>query len=278
MLKFRFHSTFWIFALLLTLQGKLDLLIFTVISAVLHEIGHAVVAYIKGYVLTEITLMPYGAILEGCDTFPNNDGLLIALGGPAVNLFICTIVLALWWLFPSVYPYTENLLKVNLSIFSFNMLPIYPLDGARALLAVSKKPLKTLKKLKLMGVIFSFILLALFIASAFIKINYSLGIMAVMVYISATAGTESESYKHIASLAPGVKNWSGPVASHNVLVKPNLRLMQLLRQIKPDRVVTFEVRDEKNNLITKITEDRLAELCTRFKLTSRLKDVLKHIK
>lgn len=275
MLKFRFHTTFWVFALLLTIQGKLDILAFTVASAVLHEAGHAVAAYIKGYVLNEITLMPYGAVLQGTESISKDDGLYIALGGPIVNLLIVIIVLALWWIAPSVYPITENLLKVNLSILFFNLLPIFPLDGARALLSVSKKPLKTLRRLKLAGIIFSMILLALFIVSAFIKINYSLGIMAVMIYTSATVGTKTESYKHIASLSPAVKNWSNPITFQKVCVSANLRLMQLLRQIKPDRITTFEVRDEKNKTLHSLTEDNLAELCAKHKLTTRLKDAIK---
>lgn len=275
MLKFRFHTTFWVFALLLTLQGKLDILAFTVASAVLHEVGHAIAAYIKGYVLNEITLMPYGAVLHGTESISKDDGLYIALGGPIVNLAIIIVVLALWWVAPSVYPLTANLLKVNLSILFFNILPIFPLDGARALLSVSKNPLKTLRRLKLAGIIFAFILLALFVASAFIKINYSLGIMAIMIFTSATVGTKTESYKHIASLVPAVKNWSNPITFQKVCVSANLRLMQLLRQIKPDKITTFEVRDEKNKTIQHLTEDNLAKLCSQHKLTTRLKDALK---
>lgn len=274
MLKLRFHTTFWIFALLLTLQGKLDILVFTVIASVLHEAGHAVVAYIKGYMLTEITLMPYGAVLYGAETISKKDGFYIALGGPCVNLLLCMLVLAVWWLFPSAYPFTESFLKVNLTIFTYNLLPIYPLDGARAIIALSKRPMRTLKRLKLYGVIFSFVLVALFIVSAFVRINYSIGIMAVMVYISSTTGIETESYKHIASLAPCMKNWNMPVSSEKVYVSHNLRLMQLLRQIKSDKILTFEVRDEKNKPFALLSEDSLAELCSKHKLTAKLKDIL----
>jgi len=274
MLKVRFHTAFWILAILLTLQGKLDMLLFTVVAAVAHEGGHAVAAYIKGYQLTEITLMPYGAVLHGAETISKKDGLPIALGGPAVNLLFAVLVLALWWLFPATYPYTEQFLRVNLSIFFFNLLPVYPLDGARALLAISQKPMRTLRRMKRFGVVLSIILLALFIASAFFAINYTLGILAVMVYVSATAGTETESYRHIASLAPCIKNWLAPVASEKILVSPNLRLMQLLRQIKPDKILTFEVRDEDGKSPAILTEDRLAELCAKHKLSAKLKDIL----
>lgn len=275
MLKIRFHTAFWVLAILLTFQGKLDILLFTVITALAHEGGHAVAAYIKGYLLTEITLMPYGAVLHGAEAISKKDGFFIALGGPAVNLLLIILILALWWLFPATYPVTEEFLHVNLSIFFFNLLPVYPLDGARALLSVSQKPMRTLKRMKLFGVVLSFLLLALFIASAFYKINYTVGILAVMVYVSATAGTEKESYRHIASLAPGIKNWAAPVMSEKILVSPNLRLMQLLRQIKPDKILTFEVRDENGKIPAAIiNESRLAELCAKHKLTAKLKDIL----
>jgi stage IV sporulation protein FB len=274
MLKIRFHTTFWILAILLTLQGKLDTLLFTIFSALAHEGGHAAAAYIKGYQLTEITLMPYGAVLHGADAISKKDGLFIALGGPAVNLCLIILVLALWWLFPATYTFTEQFMHVNLSILLFNLLPVYPLDGARALLSLSKKPMRTLKRLKLSGIVLSVILLVLFIVSAFFKINYTIGILAVMVYISATMGTDKENYKHIASLVPGLKNWTAPVVSEKILVSPNLRLMQLLRQIKPDKILTFEVRDESGKSITVLSESRLAELCAKHKLNSKIKDIL----
>lgn len=276
MLKIRFHTTFWILAIVLTLQGKLNTLIFTVFTALAHEGGHAVAAYIKGYQLTEITLMPYGAVLEGADVISKKDGFMIALGGPAVNLLMIILVLALWWLFPSTYPVTEEFLHVNLSIFLFNLLPVYPLDGARALLSLSKKPMRTLKRMKLFGIILSFLLLGLFIASVFVKINYTLGILAVMVFVSATTGTEKESYRHIASLVPGVKNWTAPVASEKIFVSPNLRLMQLLRQIKPDKILTFEVRGEDGKTSATISESHLAELCAKHKLTAKIKDIVEN--
>lgn len=51
--------------------------------------------------------------------------LLIAIAGPTVNLIFIVVFLKL--------KLNETLIYVNIMIFIFNMMPIYPLDGGRAI-------------------------------------------------------------------------------------------------------------------------------------------------
>ncbi|MDG2048828.1 MAG: site-2 protease family protein [Myxococcota bacterium] len=114
-------------------------------SVALHEYGHALTARRYGIGTREITLLPIGGIaqLEGSPANPRHE-FWIALAGPAVNLALVVIVLAL-------YPVVEGdpssppgpgesvlgfALYVNLFMGLFNLLPALPMDGGRILRAL----------------------------------------------------------------------------------------------------------------------------------------------
>lgn len=109
-------------------------------SAVLHEGGHALVAERRGYELSSLRLLPYGAEIDfGGEEMSGRDELWVALAGPLTSLLLASLTLALFWLFPDLYPYTETAFAVNFSLFLCNLLPVYPLDGGRILHALLRK-------------------------------------------------------------------------------------------------------------------------------------------
>lgn len=115
---------------------------------VLHELGHALVARRYGIGTRDITLLPIGGIARLTD-IPREPRaeIAIALAGPAVNF---TIALALWLLLPGGevaaslqaaaqgedVPLVANVLLVNLTLGTFNLLPAFPMDGGRVLRAL----------------------------------------------------------------------------------------------------------------------------------------------
>ena len=109
-------------------------------SAVLHEGGHALVAERRGYELSSLRLLPYGAEIDfGGEEMSGRDELWVALAGPLTSLLLAALTLALFWLIPDLYPYTETAFAVNFSLFLCNLLPVYPLDGGRILHALLRK-------------------------------------------------------------------------------------------------------------------------------------------
>ena len=110
-----------------------------------HEFGHAFAAEAFGIPTRDITLFPFGGVAR-LARIPQRpiEELLIALAGPAVNVFIAIGILALAPLFslPSLgeSPYgaaaaslLDNLLIGNIVLVVFNMLPAFPMDGGRVL-------------------------------------------------------------------------------------------------------------------------------------------------
>jgi Zn-dependent protease/predicted transcriptional regulator len=120
---------------------------------VLHEYGHALTARRYGIPTRDITLLPIGGVarLESIPRDPRQE-LAIAVAGPAVNIALALIILAVLVVTgggvppaSELLPFTEGgrgggflaaMLAVNVALVLFNMIPAFPMDGGRVLRAV----------------------------------------------------------------------------------------------------------------------------------------------
>ncbi|NNJ71081.1 MAG: site-2 protease family protein [Kiritimatiellales bacterium] len=117
-------------------------------SVALHEIGHSVVAQAKGSYIQEIVLYPFGGAAK-ISNIPKRpiDEILVALAGPAVSLLLgilgVTAGFRMLAAMPEAthYPLVLELGAINVALFVFNLLPVFPMDGGRVLRALlaSKK-------------------------------------------------------------------------------------------------------------------------------------------
>ncbi|MBC7367736.1 MAG: hypothetical protein H7343_13155 [Undibacterium sp.] len=108
---------------------------------VLHELGHCFTAMHFGIGVRRILLMPIGGMAE-FDSIPREPPreLLMTLAGPAVNFAIAAL---LWvivrspgrWAFSSyeanAVGFAHTLLHWNLLMGTFNLVPVFPMDGGR---------------------------------------------------------------------------------------------------------------------------------------------------
>lgn len=128
-----------------TLPGFLVVLMAFIVVILVHESGHAVLARAMGMHGISITLSAFGGFCSyGGDRQPRRE-LPIILAGCAFNLLTA---LGLWLidqhLFnidrmdPLLASFYWATFSFSLVLGLFNLLPIYPLDGGQATLAISR--------------------------------------------------------------------------------------------------------------------------------------------
>lgn len=113
-------------------KGELFLFLLSALVAIQHECAHAFAAAKLGYKLHRIVLMPFGAVIDGdLKGISFKDEIFVALCGPLCNLFTAAAFVAIWWLSPTMYAFTDTACYSSLAIALVNLLPAYPLDGGR---------------------------------------------------------------------------------------------------------------------------------------------------
>src|SRR3954470_21551473 len=154
----RIHITFvlflvWIAGTQWQLGGQaaaLDSVVFIVLlfgCVLAHEFGHIFAARRFGIRTPEVTLWPIGGVasLERIPDKPSEE-LVVALTGPAVNVVIAAVLIAIMGATPDSAAMTamENpragliprLAAANIFLVVFNLIPAFPMDGGRVLRAL----------------------------------------------------------------------------------------------------------------------------------------------
>ena len=107
----------------------------------MHEFGHALACRSVGGKADTIVLWPLGGIAYVSP--PARPGALLwtIVAGPLVNLVLIApcaagmlLIDAEWW--PQLHQVFFTLMIINIGLFIFNMMPVYPLDGGQVVHAV----------------------------------------------------------------------------------------------------------------------------------------------
>ena len=258
-LKIRLHPLFILFGIYFAFTGKVFSFLVITLSALLHEGGHYIVSSSMGYELNRITLMPYGAVLSGyAGDVTIKDEIKIAVAGPAVSGFLAIFFTALWWLFPSAYPFTDLAGKTNAALFFVNLIPAYPLDGGRVLYALAS--LKTgrkkgLKIAKIVTISISAALLLLFIYSCFHGINLTIAVFSVFL-ISGLFGFKKGDYVSVYENF-SVDKIKRPKVVRRAAVSENAKLKTLYSIVDKDYFYEITVVDGGGKATVKLSGDDL---------------------
>lgn len=148
--------------------------IFALMWVMLHEMAHILIAKKFGCRFMKFEVNPFGtnAQLEDLDILKDNKKIIVYLAGAFLNILIGII-----FYFINI-KVSSNFLKesinINLGLALFNLLPAYPLDGARVFeILLSKKMLY--KKAQRIISILSYIIGSLFIIiSIYIYLRYNI--------------------------------------------------------------------------------------------------------
>lgn len=181
--KFKVKPSFWAFVAVAVLFKQGFFALNYAIAVVLHELSHYLVASRLFYHCNEIQVNVFGAVLYGefQDVTPV-DRIKIAIAGPLCNVVLAILCLALWWITPESYYFTEDFFTANVSMACVNLLPCFPLDGGRIMTGLMEGRFgdRAITLAKKLTVVISLSLFAVFVISLFYGGNlFSLGLFAI---------------------------------------------------------------------------------------------------
>ena len=112
---------FWLVLAMMVLLFPLRFLTGVLVAAMIHECGHLLAIRLTGGRVLSVRLHGGGARIETAPMTPGQEALC-ALAGPGFG----ALTILAWRVFP-------ELALAGLFQTAFNLLPVYPLDGGRAL-------------------------------------------------------------------------------------------------------------------------------------------------
>lgn len=180
---------FAVFVACLLVLDHTGLAIFALFCAAFHEMGHIATISALKVPVCEINFKLFGVNLK----LKNNikisykQEILIALSGCLANLLLCLIafIAARLGLFAF---YSNYVFLFSLIIAGFNIIPIAPLDGGRALTAYLTSRMQYQSAEKIMDIL-SFVFIIPLGAAGFIllfKTGYNFSLIVAVLYLAAS--------------------------------------------------------------------------------------------
>jgi Zn-dependent protease len=125
----------WFFILFLWMPVSLVIAIF--VSVLIHEMAHAYVADRRGWRVFGIKVDLFTGSAAVDTNIPEKDAIPVVAAGPLSNLLLAILCIPFYSFLVNINPiidgFMENLFVINIFMFIFNILPIYPMDGGRLL-------------------------------------------------------------------------------------------------------------------------------------------------
>ena len=242
-------------------------------AVILHEIAHYVVASRLFYHCKEIQLGIFGAVLYGdFQDVAGADRVKIALAGPLCNVALCLVCLALWWIAPDSYYFSESFFTANATMACANMLPCYPLDGGRVLTGalegkLGKNALNVTKKLTVAISIAAF---AAFAVSLFTGDNlFSLGLFAIGLF-SGIFSQGKEIYTRTSITINRSRFLKKGMEKKTLVFNQKNLLSDVLKRMQGNFLYCLEVVDDDMKVVASYSVAQLEQLVLETELSTPL--------
>ena len=151
------------------------------LAAFCHELGHAIACTIAGAPITHVRLGMTGAIIK-LPPMSYSAECLCALAGPLTNLILCLALLRFFPIFS----------LLNLFLAFYNLLPIPPLDGGRALRCLLLMALPPDETACMMRLIQLLLWISLAAVAWYLSVQCRLGAWAAILFGLLALRSESE--------------------------------------------------------------------------------------
>lgn len=263
--RFSVHPLFLLLGAYYCFIGRLPMFLLSALVALQHECAHAFAAAKLGYKLDRVVLMPYGAVIDGdLSGIGFKDEIFVAIWGPLCNLCTAAGFVALWWLYPDSYAFTDTACYVSFAVALVNLIPAYPLDGGRVLrcaLCLCMEERRAERICRIISVAFSLALLAAFAALCFKGTpNFTLLAFAAFLAAGAFGNFKTEAAKYTKINFSSKDAFRRGVEIRRVAVTEDCTLKKAVGFVSRDRYLVLDVYDKKENFLGELGQNELAEI------------------
>ena len=256
-------AEFIVFFILLSFNNSI---ILAFISILAHEGMHILVAKRKGCKFNDIQIHIYGtsAQFANIDELNKKEKLQIYLSGPFANF----IIICIFWCigFASNNILIDKMININISLLFFNLLPAYPLDGARVLeILLSQKILyrranDIISKISYtIGVILLVIFIIVFAYSG--VINVSILIASIAICLITRSEEKSAMYIFMGNIFVKRNKLlrNKYIENKSISVYYKQGLANVMSMVDKNRFNIFYVLDDDLKVVFIMNEDELIE-------------------
>ena len=135
LLKIKVHPLLWFVIGISVVTAHFTEMMMLLMIIFVHEMGHAVCAQYFKWRIKSIGLLPFGGNLE-TEEYGNKslkEDMLVVLAGPIQHIWLIGLSYVLYFFSAISYDSYQTFFYMNIILFLFNLLPIWPLDGGRLL-------------------------------------------------------------------------------------------------------------------------------------------------
>lgn len=247
-LKVKFHPLFILYVFLCLYFGWFNNVFYYVVTIVIHEYAHYFMATKLGYPTNGMLFTIYGAGLNTSNIYKIKDDIKISLAGPIINFIIIILIICFWWLIPTTYLFTYDFFISNLVVMLFNLIPIYPLDGGRVIVALISSKIKRKKVIKINNFIcfgLGLFFITLFIISMFFTHNLNLLFIGLFLSLNSVLSDKNDYFERIKAYN---KNLDTP-CEVKVFKINSLDKKEMLKCLSPNYYSIFITTKENNKII-----------------------------
>lgn len=236
------------------------------ISIIIHEFTHIFIARYKGSKYDNLQFHIYGSRVELMDLeeLNNKDKLLIYLSGPLANIMIICIA-AIFYVHNKNNIF-ETVINLNLGLVIFNLLPAYPLDGARVAEIILSKKMSYKRAQGIISLI-SYIIATFFIVESILicivlkQFNISMLLAGMVIIFITTSEKKAVMYILMGNIFKKKRNLikNNYIENRILSVYYKQGLVNLMTMIDKNRFNSFYVLNDDMKLLFIIHEDELIE-------------------
>lgn len=232
---------------------------------VLHETAHIIAARCLGIDNIKMHFIPMGTYIESKmfdETKPKED-IIISFAGPLANLIMAILLYNIYKVFPSNIVKTS--FDANLVLGVFNLIPAFPLDGARILRAVLSRKIMYKRANKITvncSLVTGFLLLGYFVFLLSLgKVNLSLGLVAVLIIAISYKERERIMYIIMGDIIRKKRRFlkDSYIENKTISVYYKKDLITVLGLVDKNKYNLFTLLDEEMKVVDIVTEYEILE-------------------